>query len=140
MRLFIDTEFNGFGGALMSLAIVAEDGREFYEVVTMNDPVEPWVELHVVPLLDRMPVTPEYFRHELREFLRGFDHPIIVADWYTDFVHFFEQFGGRHHGESFDYGCSARLLSGPMDIKSERPHNALSDARALRDYVMARVL
>ncbi len=31
MRYFLDTEYNGFGGALLSLALVPEDGgEEFY--------------------------------------------------------------------------------------------------------------
>ena len=33
MRYFLDTEFNGFGGALISLALVPEDGSEEFYVV-----------------------------------------------------------------------------------------------------------
>ena len=33
MKLYIDCEFNGFKGHLMSMALVAEDGSEFYEVL-----------------------------------------------------------------------------------------------------------
>ena len=32
MKLWIDTEFNEYKGALISLALVAEDGREWYGV------------------------------------------------------------------------------------------------------------
>ena len=38
MRYFLDTEFNGFGGCLISLALVPEDGdQDYYVVVPMTD-------------------------------------------------------------------------------------------------------
>ena len=30
MRYFLDTEYNGWGGALLSLALVPDDGEELY--------------------------------------------------------------------------------------------------------------
>ena len=56
MRYFLDTEFNGFGGALLSLALVPEDGQEFYVTLECDDPVFPWVERNVVPYLDNVQV------------------------------------------------------------------------------------
>lgn len=41
MRLWLDTEFNGFKGELIGLALVDEAGREWYEVLKCKDPV-PW--------------------------------------------------------------------------------------------------
>ena len=38
MRYFLDTEFNGFGGALLSLALVPEDGEEFYVTLGLRRP------------------------------------------------------------------------------------------------------
>ena len=35
MNIYIDCEFNGFGGKLISMALCADDGREFYEVVSL---------------------------------------------------------------------------------------------------------
>ena len=52
MKLFIDTEFNGFGGELISMAIVAEDGREWYGILPVADKLVEWVEEHVRPVLD----------------------------------------------------------------------------------------
>lgn len=52
MRLFIDGEWNSFGGDLISLALVAEDGREWYEVLDCVDP-HPWVAENVIPKLGR---------------------------------------------------------------------------------------
>jgi len=38
MRIYIDTEFNEFQGALISMALVAADGEEFYEVLACENP------------------------------------------------------------------------------------------------------
>jgi hypothetical protein len=38
MQLWIDTEFNEYRGALISMALVAEDGREWYGVRFCDDP------------------------------------------------------------------------------------------------------
>lgn len=37
MKLFIDCEFNEFGGDLLSMAIVSENGDEFYEVLNLEN-------------------------------------------------------------------------------------------------------
>ena len=50
MKLWIDTEFNEYKGALISLALVAEDGREWYGVRYCDDPGW-WVNEHVMPYL-----------------------------------------------------------------------------------------
>ena len=41
MKLWLDTEFNGWEGGLISMGITSEDGKEFYEVLEFNNPV-PW--------------------------------------------------------------------------------------------------
>ena len=38
MRLWIDTEYNGFKGALISMALIDEEGREWYEVLKCRSP------------------------------------------------------------------------------------------------------
>lgn len=132
MRLFVDTEFNGFGGALMSMAIVSEDGREWYEVLPLPDRVEPWVAENVVPHLGKEPIDPVEFRLSLHRWLGQFDRPCVVADWYADLVHFFAMFAGRDHTESVMFPCTSALID--LDrYDSAIPHNALSDARAIRD-------
>ena len=51
LRYFLDTEFNGFGGELLSLALVPDEGdREFYVVLPLPDTLDPWVERHVAAL------------------------------------------------------------------------------------------
>lgn len=135
MRLFIDCEFNGHGGELMSMGIVSEDGREFYEVLPVPRDLHPWVALHVVPILGQASVDADEFKRSLHRFLRQFSEPEFVADWYVDLVHLFSLFAGRTHEESIAYPCTSRLLRGVKGYAPETPHNALSDAWALRNAV-----
>ena len=55
LRYFLDTEYNGWGGALLSLALVPDDGEELYLTLDWQGELEPWVERHVVPYLDAVP-------------------------------------------------------------------------------------
>ena len=55
MRYFLDTEYNGWGGALLSLALVPDEGEELYLTIDWDGPLEEWVERHVIPYLDMVP-------------------------------------------------------------------------------------
>ena len=39
MRYFLDTEYNGIGGALLSLALVPDDGDELYLTFQAAEPL-----------------------------------------------------------------------------------------------------
>src|SRR5690349_21302626 len=102
MRYYLDTEFNGFGGELISLALVREDEISLYLVsddIAVRS-LEPWVAENVWPLLEKTPAI-EWERHpnkrgghfnDLRKnfsrrianFLGGDPKPIIVTDWPDD--------------------------------------------------------
>ncbi len=145
MRYFLDTEFNGFGGALLSLALVPDHGEELYVILDCADPLHPWVARNVVPYYDHVPVGLQCAPVERRAaadalsaFLAPDRSPEIVADWPEDIAQM----------------CML-LLTGPGDMvpipaiafrlypmpgfstadNSKVPHNALHDARALRDHV-----
>ena len=55
MRYFLDTEYNGVGGALLSLALVPDNGDDFYLTLRTDEPIAEWVEQHVIPYLDMVP-------------------------------------------------------------------------------------
>lgn len=130
-KIFVDCEFNGFGGELISMALISEDGDDWYEVLPLPESIDPWVADNVVPALYQSPVSKEAFRESAIAFLKGFDNPTICADWYTDLVHFFSLFAGSDHTESVGYACKAELRM--IDkYDSEIPHNAFYDARAIR--------
>lgn len=134
MRFFIDCEFNEFRGELISMALVAEDGREFYEVLPCPNPGA-WVAQHVMPILGREPVSRDEFCAALQAYLARFDSAHIVADWPEDIAHFCE---------SLIVGPGMRINTPPLtmeilrvDAPSEIPHNALADARGIRAYILA---
>ena len=57
MRYFLDTEYNGWGGALLSLALVPDDGEELYLTLDWSGALDPWVEKNVTPYLDMVSDT-----------------------------------------------------------------------------------
>ena len=147
MRYFLDTEYNGVGGALLSLALVPDNGDELYLTFETPDPLVEWVERHVAPYLDSVPAQlscPRLSRqtaaHALERYLRHDEEPVIVADWPEDVAQFCNlMITGQ--GDMIDLRhLIFRLV--PMSnystaANSKVPHNALHDARALRDHVLA---
>lgn len=128
--LYLDTEFNGHGGKLISIALVSSTGGEFYGVLPMVEPVNAWVAEHVIPHLARDPEPENELRMRLRFFLEKHSGEDIVADWPDDFAHLLKLMSGPSYEQSFMLPCDMRLLvSG--EIEPDVPHNALSDARAL---------
>jgi hypothetical protein len=145
MRYYLDTEYNGFGGALISIALVpADGGEEFYATLPLPDPVEAWVERNVLPYLDTVPVG---FQGEaldrqtvtalLGNYFAADPAPEIVADWPDDIAYFC---GLLVTGPGLMVPTpplSFRLVQLPGFSTAENsavPHNALHDARALRDH------
>lgn len=134
MKLFLDCEFNEFKGELISMALVSEDGREWYQSLGCEAPGS-WVAQHVMPIIGLEPVSIVEFQVSLRLWLAQFDSIHVVADWPEDIAHF----------------CNA-LITGPgyrldtppltmevirIDAASDLPHNALADARGIRAAIMA---
>lgn len=138
MRMWLDTEFNGFQGELISMALVSESGAEWYCVLPCAQPNE-WVQSHVLPVLKKRPsskvrdIAVRQLTISLAKWFRQFPTVHVVANYPADLEHL----------------CRALLLSGgdyvitpPLTLEllsdlpsvSERslvPHNALEDARAL---------
>jgi hypothetical protein len=135
---YIDTEFNGFGGSLISLAIVTEYGAEFYEVLECREPVHPWVAEHVMPILEKPPVTFEVFQSHLQSFLWHMPSIRIIADWPDDIKYFCESLivapGVAISHPPIEFVLDRTLSSGDSKV----PHNALHDARAIADQHMSK--
>jgi hypothetical protein len=135
--LWLDTEFNGPGGALISMALTDEAGESVYFALPCSDPV-PWVAEHVIPVLGVEPTTRRAAQASLRMYLHRFARANIVANWPEDIKHFC----------AFMVDGPAECLVVPpltfalhMDLgstahRSSVPHNALQDAIALRDIYM----
>jgi len=132
--VFIDCEFNGFGGALLSMALVDENDNEFYEVLLHHHiKYDPWVEENVVPILYKEPITVTEYQIKLGKFLNKYDEINLIADWPDDIKYF----------------CMS-LITGPglcmktpeivmsfdrtlSTVNSKVPHNALADANAIKE-------
>ena len=141
MRYFLDAEFNGFSGQLISLALVPQDkaAAPFYEVLACPDP-EPWTAQHVMPVLQKQPIARADMTTKLAAYIRCDDEPRIVADWPEDIAHLALLMvtgpGHRLPTPTIVF----QLLDLPLfdaATKSAVPHNACHDASALRDYVLA---
>ena len=144
MRYFLDTEFNGFGGDLISLALVERHllGTELYIMNKEAVISDSWVRENVEPYIDiGTPVIccgEEFMARELKEYLDDAMDPDsidIIADWAADFQHFSNLLAhiGRLGGFKETIECTMSLINTPP-LSPKVPHNALSDARALRDW------
>ncbi|MCW2337791.1 hypothetical protein M2337_002024 [Sphingobium sp. B2D3A] len=148
MRYFLDTEYNGFGGALISLALVPEYGdQELYlSLLPLPEPLHPWVEHNVIPYLRHVPTGLDYAVERanaselVATYLAGDNEPMIVADWPEDIAHFATLLM-TGPGEMIDVRGLRFELVNAAGFSSARnsqvPHNALHDARALRGFVLS---
>lgn len=132
MNIYIDTEFNEYRGALISMALVAEDGGVFYGVLECHDPGF-WVAEHVIPKLKASPMSRSAFVSGLATFLDHYESVHLIADWPEDIEHFLHALvvgpGKRIGPDRFTMEVRRDL---PDTASTSRiPHNALEDARAL---------
>ena len=146
MRYFLDTEYNGWGGPLLSLALVPDAGEELYLTLDWDGALEQWVERNVVPYLDTVPanlVSPRMSRADaartIAHYLAGDPDPLIVADWPEDIALFNALLVtgpgvmAEVPGLRFEF---ISLVGFSTAANSKVPHNALHDARALRDHLV----
>src|SRR5215204_5037452 len=84
LDIVLDAEFNGFGGGLISIALVCEDGQEWYEVAEIPAEPHPFVAQHVLPVLRKEPIGRDRFAQSLAAFLVSVPEPVIIADWPDD--------------------------------------------------------
>ena len=138
-RLYLDTEFNGHGGELISLALASEDGKHWYGVMPEPRIWNEWCYEHVFPKLHALP-TPatvsgdaRLFRSSLAEYLLARKNCTIYADWPADFAHLMQVMCGPSFGSSWVVPCNMVLLE-KTDPDPLVPHNALSDAIALMHW------
>lgn len=139
-RVFLDTEFNSLGGELISMALVTETGEEWYEVSYLPLKIHPWVERVVVPKLDKEPVSETRFLLSFHGFAQLHCRDAeIIADWPADFTHFCTLLDkvGAQLGYILPMPLKMSLIEGGKEmITPDLAHNALWDARALKDWYL----
>jgi hypothetical protein len=146
MKYFLDCEFNGYRGELISMALVAEDGRELYLVTHRLPDVIPWVKDNVVPILfaegaeEATVWRIDLFGAQIAKFMHEDLAPVVVADWPDDIRYFCECLI-TGPGEMVDIPRDReggielvveRVDAYPTDLSGAVQHNALWDARALK--------
>ena len=140
MRYFLDAEFNGFGGELISLALVPEkDGLPpFYAAIHCPAPTE-WVAQNVMPVLETTPLTREEAGQRFSDYLTDDPDPLLVADWPEDIAHAAQLLitgpGHMHPIRSIRFELVDPNIFG-FGISPVFPHNAYHDALTLREAVL----
>ena len=151
MKYFFDTEFiaNNNILELISIGIVAEDGREYYAVSSeFNlDNASTWVKNNVICLLEHEKTWKwkEIIKSEIKEFLRN-DENIEFYGWFSayDWVLFCQLFGNMMTmPENFPHRCNdlaqtwhdlkMRFNFIPLPSHLYRHHHALDDDKWIRD-------
>lgn len=151
MLIFIDTEFTDFVQIdLISIAMVSEDGREFYAERTdyLREDCNEFVRVAVLPMLGRVAgvaCTRDQLTHRLRAWFDALPEPAtLVFDYFSDWELLCDAF----LGDDFDkppnnVGDKLLLTGGIVDdpvfqhalnrtfTQDFPPHHALADARAL---------
>ena len=133
MKLFLDCEFNGFGGELISMALVDENEKYFYEVLPCMNPTS-WVFNNVIPILNKQTIDLKEFKENLFNFLNHYETIHIVADWPEDFSLFLTTLMLQQGVCMTTPKLTMELWESDtnLTIDSEIPHNALQDAFALK--------
>ncbi len=143
MVLFLDTEFNGFGGELLSIALVPEVGDPFYRIVsdTKQTPIE-WVVEHVLPIMESFigfaaSGTREQIRSDLQQYLMVFDQIHIISNCSEDISLFRDLMLMDVSGERIKLP-PVTTETVRMSSRSKLPHNALADAIGRKDKFLSR--
>jgi hypothetical protein len=159
MRYFFDTEFDEDGKTieLISIGIVAEDGREFYAVSTDFDPkhCNEWVQANVLPLLpareddsDRTWMPKDVIAGGVLDFVFGDPKPEFWAYYAAyDWVVMCQLFGRmidlppRWPMFCLDLKQLQHSLGNPnLPAQQSAEHHALADARwnqQVYDYLVS---
>ncbi len=145
MKYWIDTEFvaHPFVLDLVSIGVVAEDGREFYAESSEVDwaRANPWTLAHVRPQLDGRAMSCEAISYGLRSFTDHDEHPVFWGYFPAfDWVAFVGLFGGLeempfHYPQlCLDIKQWAIELGDPaLPTQANAAHHALNDARWTRE-------
>lgn len=145
MNYFLDTEFDGPGGPLLSLGLVREDGEALYATLRTRTIHDPWVRENVVPVLMSIPnygikyklldVRVETLVAAIVQFLSEDNNPNIVVDWPVDIMYFCDLLMPKPYLmvpiNSISF-LLCRCEPYPTEVPSAVQHNAYWDAMALK--------
>lgn len=150
MRYFLDCEFDGKGGPLLTLALVRDDGVGFYFVdpTAVAEARDEWVRANVAPVVDAGPLGFHISNIGLvlSQWLREDRKPIIVADWPDDIAYLCREMTARSlywtdpNGQLYDMPPLRFEVANhdayPTTLPGAVQHNAWWDAMALRHLLI----
>jgi hypothetical protein len=140
MRYFLDAEFNGFCGDLISIALVPENDKValFYQAIACPEPTS-WVALNVIPVLHITPLSRAEVANRFAIYLLNDPNPLLVADWPEDIAHAARLLvtgpGRMKPIRQIRFELVDPSLLG-LNVESAMPHNARDDAASLRLRVL----
>lgn len=146
MNYFLDTEFDGFGGPLLSLALVREDGESLYLTYIGHAAKDPWVRENVLPIMRSVPYEVGVVNcnhhggaYRIAEFLHNDLDPHIHTDWPDDVRYFCQAIiTGPGHMVAIPHIKFEvhRVDAYPTLLPNAVQHNAWWDAMALRHLLI----
>jgi hypothetical protein len=141
---YIDCEFDGHDGPLLSMAMVRGDGRSLHVKVGNVVVTDPWVLENVMPIMDSHHADLSWTvrRNEVGTPLRGFigdcQNPVIIADSPVDIGRFCRAISTGEDGQWHSTGYPGMTFivrnvdCYPTALAGAVRHNAWWDAMALR--------
>lgn len=144
-RCYIDCEFDGHGGPLLSMALVRENGIGIHVRVIDATAEDPWVVENVVPLLDSHNADHDVrtfgvnVGSVLRRFIGDIRCPVIIADSPVDIGRFCGAISTDADGQWASCDCPLMTFEVhnvdcyPTALEGAVQHNAWWDAMALRE-------
>lgn len=145
---YIDCEFDGHNGPLLSIAMVREDGYSLH-VEVIEEAKDPWVIANVMPIMGYQKadvscsVTANEVGRTLHAFISPCQHPTIIADSPVDIGRFCRAISTGTDGgwASADFPTMAFVVRNvdcyPTALEGAVQHNAWWDAMALRTALAA---
>lgn len=142
-RFYVDCEFDGHNGPLLSVALVREDGHSIH-IRSLETASEPWVVANVEPLMDEHQaglaqwIPLDEVGPSIRAFIGDCACPVIIADSPVDIGRFCRALSTGPGGgwASVDYPAMRFEVHNvdcyPTDLPGAVQHNAWWDAMALR--------
>lgn len=151
--IFFDTEFSDldpYKGELLSIGMIKPSGEELYIEIDYAGEVNDWVKRNVIPSLTGSKLTREEAKAKIREFM-GSSTPYLVS--YVnqfDAIYWYKLFGIENQpaywipidfaSVLFGAGINPTAYSNQeflddlgIDARKYKKHNALDDARLLKE-------
>lgn len=140
---YIDCEFDGHNGPLLSIAMVREDGKSIH-ITVVEEAEDPWVIENVVPVLSEHKADKGYNMYQedvgpyLLYFMGNCQNPTIIADSPVDIGRFCRVISTGLDGgwRSTAFPQMTFIVRNvdcyPTTLKGAVQHNAWWDAMALR--------